>query len=84
MSPDSVIFYFNRAESYNNKKEYEKAISDCNKAEKMDPTYDEIYKNRAAAYRALESKAENTKTKATYKKLAEKDEKKYDVLSKGK
>jgi len=42
--------YYNRGLAYYHKGDYDRAISDCNKALEINPRYAEAYMNRGAAY----------------------------------
>jgi tetratricopeptide (TPR) repeat protein len=50
-NPKSVTAYVNRGYMYNQYKEYDKAIRDCNEGLSIDSNYFKFYVNRAVSYR---------------------------------
>lgn len=48
------VYYCNRAACYSNLKEFQKAISDCEEAIKLDPKYIKAFHRKALAYEYLE------------------------------
>ena len=50
-NPKSVTAYVNRGYMYNQYKDYEKALQDCNDGIKLDSNYFKFYVNRAVSYR---------------------------------
>ena len=50
-NPKSITAYVNRGYMYNQYKEYEKAIQDCNNGLKLDSNYFKFYVNRGVSYR---------------------------------
>ena len=52
-NPDIPLAYQNRSAYYGHKKEYDKAISDCNRGLILDSNNSKLYLNRGVAYREL-------------------------------
>ena len=53
--PDNDTYYYNRGNTLNNLKEYDKAIEDYNKVIELDPKHSFAYNNRGLAFSSLES-----------------------------
>jgi protein O-mannosyl-transferase len=52
-NPKSITAHVNRGYMYNQYKEYDKAIRDCNEGIKLDSNYFKFYVNRAVSYRNM-------------------------------
>ncbi|MGR3177709.1 MAG: tetratricopeptide repeat protein [Candidatus Anammoxibacter sp.] len=70
LDPNDAIAYSNRGVSYNDLKEYEKAIIDCTKAIELDPNDAITYYNRGISYSSLK---EHEKVISDYTKAIESD-----------
>jgi tetratricopeptide (TPR) repeat protein len=50
LQPNSAMAYFNRGLVYANKEDFDRAISDWDKAIQLDPNFSAVYYNRGIAY----------------------------------
>lgn len=70
LSPDTAVFYCNRAAAYSRLNKHQKAIDDCKIALEIDPQYSKAYGRMGIAYSSLENHA---KAVECYRKSLELD-----------
>ena len=68
LQTDSAMAYFNRGLVYANKEDFDRAISDWDKAIQLDPNFSAVYYNRGIAYA---NRGETQNAIADFKKILE-------------
>lgn len=69
LEPQKADAYYSRAQAYNDKGEYAKAITDYSKTIELSPRYTMAYRGRSIAYRRTGESAKAAADEKTWLKL---------------